>query len=164
MAGFCTLHQQVVPVLYHGHLLQRLAVRLKQTGVVKGDPEPSIALNQRGINVAPVLLGEAPLLQGVPHGQPGHFFRQQGVPPDLSAVGIGAEPANLHQADAVRRGRAQLDELAAHGLTEGAVLVPLLRHDADDLPSLFPQALGDALEHGGLARAAGAEGGEIAVP
>lgn len=37
------------------------------------------------------------------------------------------------------------------------------RHDADNLPALFPQALGDALEHGGFARAAGAEGGEVAV-
>lgn len=40
---------------------------------------------------------------------------------------------------------------------------PFFRHDADNLPALFPQALGDALEHGGFARAAGAEGGEVAV-
>ena len=163
MAGLRALHQQVVPVLHHGHLFQRFAILLKQDCVVESDPKAAVALDEGGVDVASVLLGESPLLQGVPHRQPGHLLRQQGIPAGLPTVGAGAEPADLHQPGAVRGGRSQLDELAAHGLAERAVLVALLRHDADDLPALFPQTLGDALEHGGLARAAGAEGGEVAV-
>ena len=159
-------HQHVIPVLDNRGLLQRNAVLQKQAGIVKGDPEAPVALDQGGVNIAPVLLGKAPLLQGVPDREPGHLFRQQGFPAYFSgacAVGVGAQPPDLHQADAVRGGRPQLDKLAAYRLAERAVLVAFFRHDADNLPALFPQALGDALEHGGFARAAGAEGGEVAV-
>ena len=159
------VHQNIVPVLYDRHLLQ-CPVLVIECAVVKGDPLAAVALDQGCVNVGPILFAEVFLLQGIPHAQPGHLFRQKGFPPVTGgprAVRVLPEAPDLHQPNAVRRCRAKLDKLAAKGFTQGAVLMSFFRDDADDLAPLFPHPFPDRLQDGRLSGAGRPEYGEIAV-
>ena len=83
------------------------------------------------------------------------LIRQQGILARLRTVqfcvSIQAGAPDLHEVDAVRGGRRQLDIQPADRLARGAVLVSLVWGDQENLLALLPVAHRDELQQVGLA-------------
>ena len=114
-----------------------------------------------------VLIGQIPLLQGVPDDEPGDLIGQHRVVPGghvpQAGVAVQGPAPDGHDVGAVLGGGGQAQVQPAQQLAQGAELVALLGHDEDHPPPLLPQPPAQALQGERLAHAGGPADPAVAV-
>ena len=132
--------QHVVPVRQNGHSA-KTPVFVQHGSIVKRDAIAPVTLDQRCVQIVPILIAEVAFLQAVPDDKPRNFIRQHriiaGGKPFEARVGIERFSADGHNIGAVRRGWRHTQIQAAELFAARSKFVTFLWDDVNDTLALL---------------------------